>query len=244
MYSLLPGNPPPANILFQASTWGGCVSEKGKVTAELIIVSTLLCIIITLMQYGGLYFASWESVTFIGIPLLVAILLNLPNSELGIIFRHPLSDLKFFGLACLLFLPPFIIAFFLYKLFWFDSQFALRLPAGLGRELAVNFLYFALPEELLFRGYMQKRLGRVLPKTYRLLGFELPLAGVICAAFFALAHVLYEASLVRLLVFFPALVFAWLRHRTDSVLAPVLFHGTCNVVAFVMMEMFTAGSVA
>ena len=35
----------------------------------------------------------------------------------------------------------------------------------------------------------------------------------------------------RLAVFFPALVFGWLRRRTGGVGAPVVFHAACNVFA-------------
>jgi hypothetical protein len=85
---------------------------------------------------------------------------------------------------------------------------------------------------------MQKRLGRIVGRVFRFLKFELPLSGIICAALFAVAHVAYETSWQRILVFFPALVFAWLRHRTNSILAPILFHGTCNVVAIWAGQVF------
>jgi membrane protease YdiL (CAAX protease family) len=196
---------------------------------EFLLACVVLLAVILLMRFESLRFAGWQSSVFIGIPLVAAIARNLPMSELGLRVRKPLADLKAFGLACGMFLPVAAIVYYLWWRLCGTSAPAFRLPGRFGRELAVNFLYFALPEELLFRGYMQQRLSRVLPRTFRILKFELPLAGVICAALFAGAHVLYEVSIYRVLVFFPALVFAWLRHRTGSIVAPTLFHGTCNM---------------
>lgn len=207
------------------------MSEKGKIVIEFAAVVAILSIIIVLMQYGGLYFATWEPAVFIGIPLVAAIVLNLPNSELGLNFRQPLVHFKFFGLAGLIFFPLFIAGYFLVTLFTEYRLFPGSIPHGWLKIVLAQYLYFGLPEEFLFRGYMQKRLGRIIKGTMKIARFEIPFSGIICAAIFALAHVLYDANAYRFLVFFPALVFAWLRYRTDSIIAPTLFHGTCNILA-------------
>lgn len=214
------------------------MSEKSRIGIELAAVVGALCAVILLMRSPSLYFESWQSATFIGVPLAVAIILNLPISELGLAVRRPLRDLKFFGLACLIFLPPFAVGFYLFEHFSSGAGMKLRFPPNPGRNIAFEFLYLSLTEEFLFRGYMQKRLSRITGRVFRVLGFELPLAGIICAALFAGAHILYEAQVYRIFVFFPALVFAWLRYKSDSILAPTLFHGTCNLVAGWMICMF------
>lgn len=229
------------------------MDNKAKIGVELVAVVCVLCAVIALMRWTGLHFVGWESATFIGMPLVVAIILNLSASELGLAIRRPLKDLKFFGLACLVFLPPFVAGFYLFvqlapvllerfpSLAPFLRDYCVRTgqsgPGFLGRlggEVAKNFLYLALTEEFLFRGYMQKRLSHITGRVFTILRFELPLAGVVCAALFAGAHLLYDGNIYRVFVFFPALIFAYLRYKTDSILAPTLFHGTCNVTAFVM----------
>jgi membrane protease YdiL (CAAX protease family) len=42
---------------------------------------------------------------------------------------------------------------------------------------------------------------------------------------------LTEPNVQRLAVFFPALLFGWLRARTRGIGAPVLFHALCNILA-------------
>ena len=137
-----------------------------------------------------------------------------------------------------IFLPIFIVGYIIYMMNAFDARFVLRFPPEFGKALVNHYIYFALSEEFLFRGYMQKRLGKVLPRIYKILWFELPLAGIVCAALFAGAHVLFTPDISRLLVFFPALVYAWLRYKTDSIFAPVLFHGTCNITEYAVRSMF------
>jgi membrane protease YdiL (CAAX protease family) len=42
----------------------------------------------------------------------------------------------------------------------------------------------------------------------------------------------------RLAVFFPALVFGWMRARTGSILAGATFHALCNLFADVLHTSF------
>jgi membrane protease YdiL (CAAX protease family) len=212
--------------------------EKTKIIVEVGAAVGALWTFIVLMRFESLRFAGWEAPVFMGIPLVGAILLNLPAHELGVSLRNPLGEMRLFGLACAIFLPPFVAGFFAYQLLARGEHLVFHFPRRLAQEAAANFLYLALPEEFLFRGYLQQRLGRVLPGTWKFLRFEVPVAGVACAALFALAHVTYDAGWQRGLVFFPALVFAWLRRRSGTIVAPTLFHGTCNVVAYCAGEMF------
>ncbi|HVR03393.1 MAG TPA: CPBP family glutamic-type intramembrane protease, partial [Polyangia bacterium] len=57
---------------------------------------------------------------------------------------------------------------------------------------------------------------------------------VVSSALFALGHVVVVPNPQRLAVFFPALVFGWMRGRTGSIAAGATFHALCNVVADVM----------
>ena len=52
---------------------------------------------------------------------------------------------------------------------------------------------------------------------------------IVSAALFALGHVIILGNPTSALTFLPGIVFAWLYLRTDSLLAPILFHGIANV---------------
>ena len=51
------------------------------------------------------------------------------------------------------------------------------------------------------------------------------------SALFALGHLLVDFNPLRLAVFFPALVFGWMRQATGSILAGTLFHAASNLVS-------------
>jgi membrane protease YdiL (CAAX protease family) len=109
------------------------------------------------------------------------------------------------------------------------SRFAPRLPSGMARMAAAEVLVVALPEELFFRGYVQGRLAEAWPARARLFGAPVGGALVAAAALFALCHLAVQGNPATLAVFFPGLLFGWLRARTGSILPGTLFHALCNL---------------
>jgi uncharacterized protein len=110
----------------------------------------------------------------------------------------------------------------------------LRLPPGFALLALSQLVVVAIPEELFFRGYLMERLEQVWPPTRRLLGAPVGLALLASSALFALGHLLVIPNPQRLAVFFPALVFGWIRARTGSIAAGATFHALCNVVSDVL----------
>lgn len=98
-------------------------------------------------------------------------------------------------------------------------------------ELAGQLLVVAIPEECFYRGYLLTALDRAWPPRLRLGEARVGAGLVVSSAIFALGHLLTEPYAGRLAVFFPALVFGWLRARTRGVGAAVAFHALCNVFA-------------
>jgi uncharacterized protein len=110
----------------------------------------------------------------------------------------------------------------------------LHLPPGFALLALSQLVVVAIPEELFFRGYLMERLERVWPPTRRLFGAPVGLALVASSALFALGHLLVIPNPQRLAVFFPALVFGWMRSRTGSIAAGATFHALCNIVSDVL----------
>jgi membrane protease YdiL (CAAX protease family) len=110
----------------------------------------------------------------------------------------------------------------------------LHLPPGFALLAASQLVVVAIPEELFFRGYLMERLERVWPPTRQLFGAKVGLALIASSALFALGHLLVIPNPQRLAVFFPALVFGWMRARTGSIAAGATFHALCNVVSDVL----------
>lgn len=125
---------------------------------------------------------------------------------------------------------PFFVGF---RIYWHVSGPFLA-PRALGAfadEALGQWLVVALPEEAFYRGYLQSTLDAAIGRRVRVLGAEVGPGLVASCALFALGHVLTEPHPARLAVFFPALLFGWLRARTGGIGASVAFHALCNVLS-------------
>ncbi|HEY8943631.1 MAG TPA: MrtC family glutamic-type intramembrane protease [Polyangiaceae bacterium] len=132
------------------------------------------------------------------------------------------------GLALVCF-PPFWVGYVL----WYAprSDFSAAPLPSIDTEVFGQLLGIAFPEEAFYRGYLQSALDRAWPQTRRILGAELGAGVVVSSALFALGHYLTEPVPGRLAVFFPSLLFGWLRAKTGGVGAPIAFHALCNLFA-------------
>jgi len=110
----------------------------------------------------------------------------------------------------------------------------LRLPPAFATSALNQLVVVAIPEELFFRGYLMGRLEERWPATRRLFGAPIGRALIVSSVLFALGHVAVVPNPQRLAVFFPALVFGWMRARTGSIVPGAAFHALCNLFADVL----------
>ena len=144
------------------------------------------------------------------------------------------ADLAWALGACAIFLPLFALCFFSFPAWLARLPLSLRvLLAPYAGGVALHAIPWtwdllgqiagngavAFSEEFFYRGYLTLR-------------FEEKLRPVPCAlavaGLFALGHLLTPAPF-RLLVFFPALLFAFLRNRTRTIVGASIAHWLCNV---------------
>jgi membrane protease YdiL (CAAX protease family) len=135
-----------------------------------------------------------------------------------------------FGLMAVIAVP----FFFGWRAWWLHLAPHLRFslavkPLDAGNEVLGQLFVIALPEEAFYRGYLQSRLDDAWAPRWRLLGASLGPGWLVTAAIFALGHVATVPLPTRLAVFFPALLFGWLRARTGGIGASLTFHMLCNV---------------
>ena len=156
--------------------------------------------------------------------------------------RGALRAACFGTLALLIVGPAYTVGFVLWHqpsaAFDLHRAFSLTesgLPSGGFLDLALgHLLVVALPEEAFFRGYLQSALDRRMPPRVRLWGARLGPALLISSAIFALGHWLSVPDVGRFAVFFPSLLFGWLRARTGGIGASVVCHALCNVYVVVL----------
>jgi membrane protease YdiL (CAAX protease family) len=132
--------------------------------------------------------------------------------------------------VCAVVFPPFVLGFYL----WHApaQRFALLPHSEFTSYLLTQVVVVGLPEEMFFRGYLQGRLEDAWPHHVRLLGADVSLPALLVqAALFAVLHFVVEVHVARLAVFFPALLFGWLRSLRGSIGAAVFVHAFCNVLS-------------
>ena len=169
-------------------------------------------------------------------------------------------NLRVLGVMVLLAFPAFVLGFFLFygracsgsieALWrWFAplcghwlgfSRGHLHLPDKFGLLAASYLIVTAIPEEVFFRGYLMERLERVWPPARVVFGAKVGWALIVSSALFAVSHVAVIPNPQRLAVFFPALLFGWMRARTGSIAAAAVFHALCNILSDVLHASYFA----
>lgn len=158
--------------------------------------------------------------------------------ELGRVVRRGLpSALREIGVAlgvAAVIFPPFAVGFY----FWHGAAHPFRwnLPPDFASFVAAQLVVVALPEEVFFRGWVQTRLHDAFAPR-RILGAWLhPGVLIVQSVLFAIVHVFAEPHPARLAVFFPGLVFAWLRGWRGGVGAAIVFHALSNVFSELLVR--------
>lgn len=152
-----------------------------------------------------------------------------------------LKSLKIFFLTALVIFPPFLFLNHLYQHVVFGWPLTLPPFARGGLPLSSVFLesiliqifLVSLPEEFFFRGYVQTTLHPFLSQKItglKKLRVDASWTVPAMAFLFALAHSLITFRWWHFSIFFPALVFGWLREKTNGLVAPILFHALSNLL--------------
>lgn len=163
----------------------------------------------------------------------------------GLLEPAPLSAPRLLREALVAVLYALAAAVIIYPCFWLgfrmwwkvDAFQAAPLQPVLSDALG-QLLVIALPEEAFYRGYLQTSLERELNKSVSILGARVGLGLLVTSAIFAVGHLLTELSPARLAVFFPSLVFGFLRARTGGIGASLVFHALCNLFSAYLLRSY------
>lgn len=109
--------------------------------------------------------------------------------------------------------------------------------------VVTQLLLVAIPEEFFYRAYLQGALAKAWPGAQRkLLGVVTnPAALVATSALFAMGHYVVGFDPQRLAVFFPSLLFGWMKDATGSIAAAAVFHALCNIGVDLMSKAYVFG---
>jgi len=199
-------------------------------------------IVVTFIFLRG-YAKLVATASFLYLPVLFMRKRDEDHATYGATLKNWKSDVKLFVQLSAVMVPAFFVLFAVYaealphlpeawarllSPYVSRPDFHFRLPARLPERIIDELFVVALPEEFFYRGFIQTRLRDAWPQGRRFLGGRLGKAFWVTAILFALGH-LAIFQFWRLSVFFPALVFGWMRERTGTVAGATLFHAFSNL---------------
>ncbi|PIR16485.1 MAG: hypothetical protein COV46_08080 [Deltaproteobacteria bacterium CG11_big_fil_rev_8_21_14_0_20_49_13] len=212
--------------------------SRSKIIFEVGLTTVLLIVFARFLYssqnvpFVGKYYATIFAVSFLYVPVMVLWLRKRPIDFLDNSFGMFLKGVVYFIVTALIVYPPYLLCAHFWMTWVYGHQNFVIAPFPDIWKIAVfQVLLVALPEEFFFRGYMQTTLDRVFPKKWRILGANLGWAWIITCAVFAFSHSFVHYAWWHFSIFFPALLFGWLREKTGSITAPVLFHALANVAS-------------
>ena len=140
------------------------------------------------------------------------------------------------GLSAAIFVP----FYFGWRWYWHpSSEFSIDLTVPqVASDVFGQLMLIALPEEIFYRGYLQSKFDEIAPPKVRVAGALLGPGLLYTSAIFALGHLLTELNPARLAVFFPSLVFGFLRARSRGIGAGVVFHAMCNLFSAYLLHSY------
>lgn len=128
-----------------------------------------------------------------------------------------------------LILPAFLVSWWVFARYWQGMKFNVGFPPDVAGLILWHTLGVALPEEMFFRGWLQKRLDQVMGKSWKIPGALIGPGVFIAAAAFAGGHFINAAHPFKFIVFFPGLLFGYYRERGGSILVPIIAHAAGNI---------------
>jgi len=212
------------------------------------LVTTLVTLLVGIFAYAvpDRWNAAVVGLVFLGATYLLGVsgttnayVRSMGLSLGGLLETQPIDWSRLMRASARSILFAFCTALVLFPLFWLGflfwwhppRSFAWSAPPSWSDELFGQALVVALPEEAFYRGYLLTTLARGDRRHWRVLGVHLGWSLPVSSALFAFGHFVTEPAPARLAVFFPALVFGWLRLRTGGIGSSVLFHVACNTFA-------------
>ncbi len=219
------------------------MKENNKKFKEDVLVPTAISLLTFLILFALRKKGMWElSGYFAGaIFLFSPILLEKSDDVLGLKLNlKNLLTFSFFSFALfsLLFIITYFLSPYLDKSDFLNIPLSPRTPELSDTKFFLLMLFgVALPEELFFRGFVQGKFNKFFGRRFELLGVRFGVGLFLADLLFTLVHLAYSTELIRFLVFFPGLIFGFLREKYGSIFPAVVFHAVSNL----FMLLITSG---
>lgn len=186
------------------------------------------------------WLAEWIPVLTAAVLIYVPLWISRKNNEPLPLFERNLEGLGkslfWFSLSALLIFPPLEFANRSFQAMFFHQHYVgISWQLGFSKLLPFAFyqlIVVAIPEEIFYRGFIQTQLHKICGRKWKFLGALSGPALLYTSLIFAASHSLIQLQWWHFAIFFPSLVFGWLRDKTNAVTAGALFHALSNTFSY------------
>ena len=118
---------------------------------------------------------------------------------------------------------------------WKPHHFKGVVPDQLWMIALYHFFFVAIPEEFFYRGYIQTRFNEICHQNWTVFGVKMGPSALWTGLLFSFGHSIVLFQWWHFAIFFPSLIFSWMREKSSSVLPGAMFHACCNI-GIVMLD--------
>ncbi len=151
------------------------------------------------------------------------------------IISPSLKGLKLFLAVSGLVIVFYPFLFFFYWIYYKGYQFGIPSAAALSDAVTKGLfavVVAAIPEEFLFRGYLQEHVFKKF--TSKIIGI-ITMKNLLTSILFGVVHAVAFLDITRAATFFPSLLFGLFTEKSSgSIFYSVLFHTLSNILAFIL----------
>lgn len=190
------------------------------------------------VPFIGSYLSTFVALALVYPPAVHVTLRKIPVTLFEKTGKELVSSLRVGFSSILLIFPPFLLLNHLYQKIVFDRHWALGSADFSLERIVVQLFLIAFPEEFFFRGYLQPILSRSYPRKINFRKLRIPglrnlsvgIAVPIASFLFAASHSVITLQWWHFSIFFPSLLFGWLREKTGGLVAPIVVHALSNLL--------------
>jgi membrane protease YdiL (CAAX protease family) len=202
-----------------------------------LVVNCILILLLVIKPYiGRTLFLTLGSAVFMVSSIVFVKIFKIDATEFGLKTDSLVKDIKIVLLVLFIVFPLFIALNHIYQVIFFKHRFVFGLREGIVFNIFHHLIMVAIPEEIFFRGFIQSQMERAYQKG-KIVGL-ITHSNFMTSLLFAIGHFFINPQINRLAVFFPSLLFGYLREIRGNIYPSIVIHWLSNIIMYILLGMY------